>query len=489
MLTRVHSVTTHGLDPIAVDIEINSSTGIPKIIIIGLVNTAIREAKDRVVSALKNIGVRLKARRTTISLTPANVKKTGSSFDFAIAVGLISLYQKLAIDLENAVFIGEVSLDGSLVSVSQCLLLVLATKKLGYKTVFVPFDNLPDVSLMEGITICGVKNLKELFQNTTFASPKRYTVKSKESRPVTLVGQIELVRAITIAVAGRHHLHVVGPPGVGKSTIPQFAKALLPPLNTEELLETLAIQSLVGEKINPPFCSPHHSSTLQKILGYPTQLKPGALPLAHKGLLFLDEFPEFSTKVLQALRIPLDQKKVQLISQGAVTEFPCDALLLAASNPCPCGYWHTGIRKCICSAAKRAEYSKKLSGPLLERFDLFSQVSPLKSIEYEQHQKMSTDQIVSVIRLARDIQHKRYSLKLLNSDLKIESINQFCKIDKEACKLIQQAVASLNLSTRGYEKLIAVSQTIADLASCPTIKPEHCAEALNYRFEHSWPHQ
>ncbi len=223
MITRVHSVTNNGLDPVAIDIEVHSTTGIPQIVIIGLVNTAIREAKDRIVTALKSLGLRFKARRTIINLTPADVKKSGSSFDLAIAVGLITLYRKITISLEKAAFIGEVSLDGSLIRVSNCLGLVIAAKKLKYSIAYIPFDNLPDLYLVEGIAVCGVKNLREIIEaphELVFPSPVSEKISTKSKHFTTeIVGQTEVVRALTIAIAGRHHLHLVGPPGVGKSTL------------------------------------------------------------------------------------------------------------------------------------------------------------------------------------------------------------------------------------------------------------------------------
>lgn len=500
MLTRVHSVTTNGLAPVAVTIEVNSTSGIPQIIIIGLVNTAIREAKDRILAALKNIGIRLKARRTIVSLVPADIKKSGSAFDFAIAVGLISLYHQLEISLASSVFIGEVSLDGTIVPITRIVSLVTSAQKLGYKTAFIPHANLKDVKLVEGIKICGVKNLREIIDaphKLNYASP--YSIEEPHqtiSSDLGVVGQLEVIRALTIAIAGKHNLHLVGPPGVGKSTIPQLAQALMPYLAKHEVLEVMQIRELSENTHSienvwvPPFIAPHHTSSLQKMLGFPGQNKPGALTLAHKGILFLDELPEFNNSVLQGLRIPIDQKKVLLSHQGKVLEFPCNALIIAASNPCQCGFWQTGVRSCICSGATRNSYNKKLSGPLMERFDLSVHMSSLEPTAYQHYKKVHLEEIFPKIVQARKIQAVRYQDNTrYNADLTLKAINTLCSFETETKSYIEKATATLNLSTRGYEKLVAVAQTIADLEASPSITIHHCAEALNYRFEHSWPHQ
>lgn len=497
MLIKVHSVTTHGLKPVAIDVEVQSTSGIPQVLIIGLVGTAVREAKDRIITALKQLNIRLKARRTVISLTPADIQKFGSSFDLAIAVGLISLYRTIDIPLHNSAFIGEVSLDGTVQPVTGCLAKVLAAQQLGYQHVFIPFDNLKDVYLVETIKIYGIKTLTQLFEPII---PRKVHIpqvadinyKAATLDVVSLLGQQEALRALTIAVAGHHHLHLVGPPGAGKSTLPKIAQYLLPLLRKSAALETQAIYSLQkghtqqNNILVPPFRSPHHSATLTQLLGNPIQSFPGELPLSHNGILFLDELPEFNTAVLRGLRIPLEQKKVVLHFSRSSSELPSNCIVIAASNPCPCGYWNTGVRRCRCSAAERARYINKLSGPLLDRFDLHLLVSPLTGTDLRTTTLFNLENIQKAIKSAHKVQDKRYQGAFYNADLTVTTIPQYCAIEKKAVDLITQACQALRLSTRAYQKTISVAQTIADLEESSSITETHCAEALQYRFEHTW---
>lgn len=488
MLTRVHTVTTIGLDPVKVDVEVTTTTGIPQIFIIGLVTTSVREAKDRIITALKSIGFKLKARKTIISLIPADLRKSGNSFDLAIAVALLSLYSKLYIDLKSTAFIGEVSIDGSILPVSDCLGKVLAAKNLGYQQIIIPIDNLVDCVCVDGITILGIRHLKQVIVKESALSKLSKSLPPTEpSLNVTVVGQSEAVRTITIAIAGKHHLHMVGPPGVGKSTLPQFAQALQPKLCKSEALEVTGLYSVVNitnkNIFQAPFRNPHHTATVKKIIGYDSQLLPGEISLAHQGILFLDELPLFSASVLQALRNPLDNRTINLQNHQRRAQFPCDCIVVAASNPCPCGFWQTGVRQCSCSKAARNSYKKKLSWPLLERFDLQTALSPLSPEEYSvAAPKYNSASIADVVLQARNIQKMRFqNANTFNSHLKLETISRCCSIKSDARNFLKKAVTAYTLSTRGYEKVIAVAQTIADLESSPHICTSHLAEALQYR--------
>ncbi|MDQ5950756.1 MAG: hypothetical protein QG639_32, partial [Patescibacteria group bacterium] len=484
-----HSVTTAWLEPIAIDVEITTTSGIPHIFIIGMAATTAREAKDRIITALKTIGIRLKARKTVISLTPAEIKKSGSTFDLAIAVALLSLYSKIFVPLKKTVFVGEVSIDGSIHPVENCLGKVVAAKKLGYQQLIVPIDNLRDCVLAKKVTILGITHLKQLLNNEQLEKLEENTFKhlQNEKEDVHIVGQSEAIRAITIAVAGRHHLHFIGPPGVGKSKLPLFAAAIQPSLSQTEALEVSLLYSCVQQKYSrvfePPFRSPHHSATTKKIIGYDSQLLPGELSLAHRGILFLDELPLFSQSTLQALRTPLDQKELHLQNKNSSTILPCNCLVIASSNPCPCGFWQTGIKACTCSIATRKNYLAKLSWPLLERLDLQVFVTALSSIEYEKSAIVhSSRAIAKTVLHARKIQSTRYQdHSFFNADLKLSSISNYCTLEKEAHHFLQKAVATYNVSTRGYQKIIGVAQTICDLEDSPVITVRHCAEALQYR--------
>jgi magnesium chelatase family protein len=484
MLIKVHSVTNNGTKPVPVDVEVTSTSGIPQIIIIGLVNTAVREAKDRIVTALKSLGIRIKARRTIVSLVPSDVKKSGSSFDFAIAVGLLYLYRPIELPLEGSAFIGEVSLDGSIAAVQNCFNKVLSAKKLGFKRAFIPHANLKDIQLIDDITVFGVKKLSDVISyagdTSCFDQPANIQSINNDLPDITIVGQHQAVRAISIAVAGRHHLHLVGPPGVGKSTLPQLARILMPKLSREVAIQNLAISSIHQKEATntdvyqAPFRSPHYSST-NKILFGNSHLEYGELSRAYHGILFLDELPLFNKQVLNSLNRYLDLSKNNKLQ------------LIAASNPCPCGYWQTGVRTCKCTAAERNSYFRKLSGPLLDRIDLHVTILPLHSDEYGTSEPHDIQKLKEKVLFARKIQAKRYSdSNITNADLSLKSIEQYSKVEKAATVFLEKASASLHLSTRAYEKILAVSQTIADLEQATQITQYHCAEALQYRFEHSW---
>lgn len=498
MLIKVHSVAIDGLKPIPVDIEVQSTTGIPQIIIIGLVNAAIREAKDRIVSALKHLGIRLKAKRTIISLTPADIKKSGSSFDLAIAVGLISLYRPLYISLKNAVFIGEISLDGSIQPISGCLARVLAAQHLGYTTVYIPHDNLQDVSLVENIKIWGLKRLDDLLvpiAENRLSTPANHKPKIfVDTRTIPeVIGQYETVRALTIAIAGRHHLHLVGPPGVGKTWLPRVAHYLSPLLDKKQSIALLERYSLFKSQQHsdiiaiPPFRTPHHSSTLLQLFGNISKNNPGEIAFAHHGILLLDELPEFSPTVLKALRTELDRQSSYYVEDD-LSPLPTRCVIIATSNPCPCGYWQTGIRKCKCTAGERARYTKKLSGPLLDRIDLHSTVLPLGTSDYSLSNKsLDLEEYKKSVRETRLIQEARYlKLNFYNAHLKMSDIKRYCSLDASASILLHKASEALHLSTRSFQKTIAVAQTIADLEKSSIITEIHIAEALSYRFEPVW---
>ncbi|PIR62000.1 MAG: hypothetical protein COU66_00740 [Candidatus Pacebacteria bacterium CG10_big_fil_rev_8_21_14_0_10_44_11] len=484
MSIKVHAVTTFGLAPIPVEVEVLATSGLPQIKIIGAVSASTREAKDRVVSALKNLKVRLKARKTMISLRATELSKHDTGFDLAIAVGLLALHQQLAFPLASIVFIGEVSLEGEILPVPGCLAKVLAAKQLGFTKVVIPFKSLEQVNLVDNVTIYALKSLSELLTGQlgsvikpTQGLPKLY-YQAIDLHLQLLVNQQEALRALTIAIAGNHHLRLVGPPGIGKTVLPQLAKILMPPLSKKSLVKVLAIHSLyhidlpVEQLTHPPFQMPAHSVTPNQLLGNFNRQQLGELSLAKHGILFFDELSELSKPSLQIIKDVLERSTDH-------------CLVIAASNPCLCGYWKTGVRACRCSAASRAQFDAKLSGSFLDRFDLHASIVPTDIAPSQPTINLSQLQIQ--VQTARQNQELRYTTDtLFNGQLDLNQIAQHCRLPKNTQQLLRQAMTSLKLSLRAYQKTITVAQTIADLESSQDITEAHLAEALNYRFEQSW---
>jgi len=502
VLTRVLSATLTGLKPQLIEVEVDTIQGTPQFIIIGLASKAVDEAKERITAALLNCGVKIKARRTVVNLAPADIQKTGSTLELAIAAGLLQLYGEIAPLPNNCLLIGELSLDGELKPVRGCLPLVLAAREFDLTEVLLPAANLPEVGFLTSVTLRPLNNLRQLLavggqieQLTPHQpQPLRIVQSTGEADFATIIGQVAAKRALEIAVAGNHNIHLVGPPGAGKSLLAQAAVSILPPLSISEVISVTMIHSVAGLTTQAgvittrPFRAPHHTTTAVGLTGGSAQLLPGEISFAHEGVLFLDEFPEFSRSALEALRQPLETKLVTITRSTGTTHYPANCMLIAASNPCQCGYWGSD-KPCRCSVRERQRYNNKLSGPLLDRIDLHVRVGSVthRQLALTNQASELSSAISQRIIIARQHQQTRLSQSKFHTNGELDGTNtkKFCLIEPAASEVLILASEKLGLSARGYFKVMKVAQTIADLASQPRITTEHITEALQYRPERS----
>ncbi|MCX7880966.1 MAG: YifB family Mg chelatase-like AAA ATPase [Patescibacteria group bacterium] len=502
MLAKVFSGATVGLDGVLIEVEVDvAEKGFPNLTIVGLPSKAIDEAKDRVRTAIINTSFEMPDCRITVNLAPADLPKEGSAFDLPIAVGILAaagLVKKES--LENSLFLGELSLEGRLRKVNGVIAIGFLAKKLGIKKLFLPEGNAKEASLIDDLEIYPVNCLADLIfhlnqQKLIAPFPKInleeiLTEEKYEFDFVDIKGQEMAKRTMIIAAAGFHNLHLKGPPGTGKTMLSRAFPSILPPLEKEEILEVSKIYSVAGqlsEKFfisSRPFRAPHHTISRIGLIGGGTNPTPGEISLAHRGVLFLDEFPEFPHSVLEALRQPLEDGKVTISRASGSLTFPSRFLLLAASNPCPCGYLGHPKKTCCCLPGAILKYKKRLSGPLLERIDLHIDVPPVEEEKLISYQSgVESKKIREKVIEARERQKKRFKgLKIrTNAEMGSAEVKKFCQLTNEAIDLLKQAISHLSLSARSYFKTIKIAQTIADLEKEEKIQTSFIAEALQYR--------
>lgn len=510
MHAKVYSAAIVGLDCQPIEVEVDLTFGLHSFNIVGLPDVAIKESKQRISAALKNIGAsppHHTRRRVIVNLAPADLKKEGPAYDLAIALAFLLASQQITVkqNLKDKIFVGELSLEGKLRPVNGVLSIALMAAEKGFKTLFVPKKNALEASLVKNIKVIGLDSLNSLIdhlEDKISIKPVQpinlekiqQKIEQETTSPFDMAyikGQEHAKRALEIAAAGNHNILMIGPPGTGKTLLARTMPSILPPLTLEESLTVTKIFSVAGRlpKNQPlitsrPFRSPHHTSSAVALIGGGSHPKPGEITLAHCGVLFLDELPEFHRDVLEALRQPLEDGFITVCRAAGTLNFPANFILIGAMNPCPCGKLTDPEQECVCTPSQIIKYKRKISGPLLDRIDLYVEVPRIKYDKLTS-EKVSEEsaKIKQRVQKARKIQEQRFNQEniLTNNQMNPQQIKKYCQLDLDAQEIIKRAVDNLHLSARAYHRVLKLARTIADLTGENKIKSQHIAEALQYR--------
>ncbi len=501
MFTKIKSIGLMGLESYMIDVELNISSGKYALEIVGLPDTAVNEARDRVISALHNSGFEMHmTSRYTFNLAPADIKKEGSIYDLPMAIAVLSATKQIIGDYKDAAFIGELSLSGEVKSVKGVLPMVMAAKENGLRDIYIPLENATEAAVVDGINIYPISTIKELADHINDVSKlkplelvpfKHYEMPDFLPDFKDVKGQFEVKRALEVAAAGGHNVMMIGPPGSGKSMLAKRIPTILPDITVDEALDTTKIYSLSGNlsKDKPiinyrPFRAPHHSVSPAGLSGGGTKPKPGELSLAHNGVLFLDELPEFNRSTMEVLRQPIENGTITISRAACALTYPCSVMLICAMNPYPCGYYGHPTRKCTCPNGAPARYLSKVSGPLLDRLDIHVEVPP---VDYNQLSDTecgeSSAEIRARVNAARRIQQERFKGTGITCNAKMTPslTRKYCILSETASKTLEISFERLGLSARAYDKILKVARTIADLDESENIENKHILEAIQYR--------